>query len=401
MPINIEYYLKLNNSLGVSNKKEIMVNKARQQMEKKFEENPLSFPVKVNGVDRHVLITSSSKDEEKKIISKHDEPLSRGDVIEWDSKFWLLEKLEPYHDIFTTGTILEGLSLIKWLDNNGNIQGTWVSQKSQSSNIGVDEGRVLSLPDDRRNIIIQNNEDTSKIVKNSRFILEGGAWKVVATNKLTSGLIYVTLEEDLINKDLDNVELGIADYYNNIPEYDIQIVNGSFVTINEDQTLQLNVNVTNRSIPVTSPVIEYTLSDANVASVDSHGLLKPTRTGSVIVTALYKNVSTQIEISITESTAFSYTCEIIGSEDIKVGRTQVFKVKFYRNGIEYPDESKFSLTATDGISSTNLASISTQDNVNNACAILASQNIGYIKLYVTNLNGLSVSSKNIRIKPLY
>lgn len=138
-----------------------------------------------------------------------------------------------------------------------------------------------------------------------------------------------------------------------------------------------------------------------MASVDSNGLIKPIKTGSVFVTASFKSAVAQIEISITESTSYSYTCEIIGADDIKVSRTQTYTAKFYRNGIEYPDESKFSLTADDGVSITNLATIGTQDNVNNSCKVVASQTLGYVRLHLSNANGLSTTNKRIKIRPLF
>ena len=65
------------------------------------------------------------------------------------------------------------------------------------------------------------------------------------------------------------------------------------------------------------------------------------------------------------------------------------------NGIEYSEQSEFYLTSDDGISPTSLAQIVSQDSVNNSC-IVKGLGIGYVKLFVKNLDG-SIVSNGFRI----
>ncbi|MCM3274530.1 hypothetical protein M3691_38150, partial [Paenibacillus elgii] len=85
--------------------------------------------------------------------------------------------------------------------------------------------------------------DTLRLRKGQRFIFDGRPWKLTAIDGLLSGLIYFELEEDEYNSSKDNLDLRIADYYNNVADYSVTILNGSYVSFEESQALQLNVEV--------------------------------------------------------------------------------------------------------------------------------------------------------------
>lgn len=364
--------------------------------------SPEAYDVTIEGLSKRVIIQQTSKDNVLQILSKKDD-FKAGDVVRHNYIDHLVMLRPQYNQMYQKSKIEMCNINLKWVDSEGIVQShPSVYYFNTRSNFGVEEGKVMTLPDGRRQTVLQRNKHTVKIKRDRRFIIGGEAFKVIDVDYVSDeGLVNLSLQSSADITPKDNLELEIADYYGNIADFKIQILNGSFATINEDQTLQLNVNVTNKSIPVASPVIEYTLSDSKIASIDFDGLITPITTGSIIVTASYKDISAQIEISITESTAYSYTCDIIGADDIKVGRTQTYTAKFYRNGVEYPDESKFSLTADDGVSITNLATIGMQDNVNNSCTVVASQTLGYVRLHLRNANGLSTTNKRIKIRPLF
>ncbi|WP_405168521.1 hypothetical protein [Paenibacillus sp. FSL H3-0286] len=400
----LDKYKRNNNSLDGSIKGE-REEDFKLSVSSAFMDSPSYFEVLINNKDTFVKshIVDDSETKEQKIIVTLDHQIKNGDVVDWQQDKYINILTDNMANTYYRGTLRLCCGQLKWVDDEGEINKRYFTFKSDpATNFGTDNGNIIVLGSERRTLLVSFDEDTTSFRKDDRFIFDSRAWKITALDNISiKGISIVTVQEDLINPAKDNQELEIADYYDNVADYKIQILNGSFVTINEDQTLQLNVNVTNRSIPVTSPVIEYTLSCTNVASVDSNGLIKPIKTGSVFVTASFKSAVAQIEISITESTSYSYTCEIIGADDIKVSRTQTYTAKFYRNGIEYPDESKFSLTADDGVSITNLATIGTQDNVNNSCKVVASQTLGYVRLHLSNANGLSTTNKRIKIRPLF
>ncbi|ASA21823.1 hypothetical protein B9T62_14195 [Paenibacillus donghaensis] len=364
--------------------------------------SPEAYTVIIGDQEKRVIIQQTSKDNVLQILSELN-GYKAGDVIRHSQDSYIVMLKPQYNQMYQKSKIEMCNINLKWVDSEGSIQSFPSVFYYNKSSSGIDEGSIINLPNGHRQAVVQKNGHTIKLKRDKRFIIGGEAFKVVDVDYVSDeGLVNLSLQSSAdLNSAKDNLELEIADYYDHIADYKINITNGSFATINTEQTLQLNVNVTNRNILVTSPVIEYSLSNTNVASIDSTGFLKPIATGSVFVTATYNNVSTQIEISVTESTAYSYTCEIIGVDDIKKGRTQTYTAKFYRNGVEYPDESKFSLTDDDGISITNLATIGAQDSVNNSCSVIAAQTLGYVRLHLSNANGLATTNKRIRIKPLY
>ncbi|MEK4006344.1 Ig-like domain-containing protein [Paenibacillus sp. FSL H3-0333] len=364
--------------------------------------SPESRTLLLNNSQTKMIVQNTSKENTLQILGKMNQ-FKSGDIVTYESNNYLVAELPHYNKFYLKSEIKLCSGQLKWIDDDGEINSRYFTFKSDpATNFGTDNGSIVVLGSERRTLLVSFDEDTTNFRKDRRFIFDGRAWKITALDNISlKGIAIVTVQEDLINTATDNLELGIADYYGNVANYSVTINNGSFVTISDDQLLRLNVIVTNNSIPLPSPSLSYTSSDERIATVSFEGTISPLTPGTVIITATYKNVSAQIKVSITDSTAFSYTCEIIGPNEIKVGRTQSYTAKFYRNGVEYPDKSRFSLTSDDGVSPTKLASVSFQDEEMNTCSIVAGSSIGYVYLHVKNDNGLSESKIRIRIKPLY
>lgn len=370
-----------------------------------FKDSPSFFQVLLNNdplpLNSQIVDDSDVKDQKKIIVI--DRAIKNGDVITWNSEKWMNILTDDMSGIYYRGTLRLCSGQLKWLNEDGELNSRYFAFKSDpATNFGTDNGNIIVLGSERRTLLVSFDEDTTGFRKDNRFIFDGRAWKITALDNISlKGIAIVTVQEDLINTATDNLELEIADYYGSVADYDIKINNGSFVTIASDQSLQLNVVVTNNTFPILSPTLSYASRNETIAVVSSGGIITPISSGSVDIVVTYRNVSAQIEVSITDSTAFSYTCEIIGPSEIKVGRTQSYTTKFYRNGIEYPDKSRFSLTLDGDGSPTNLAKITEQDIDLNTCSIVAGNEIGYIYLHVKNDNGLSESKIRLRIKPLY
>jgi hypothetical protein len=351
-----------------------------------------------------VWITDDSELKSQKVITAiPGQSVDVGYLYLWNNEYWLtIQNDYQLGGIYDRGVILRCYSSIKWLDENGDIRSSWFCMQSNStSSFGIEDGRVLILPNERRELTIQDTIYTRKIEKNKRFIVDGRAWRVIGVNRLIDGIITLTLEENLINKDLDNVELGIADYYNNISDYSVTILNGENVTISTDQTLQLNVQAKNNDRIIESPVLVYSIDFDDVSTVSTTGLVTPLRSGIVIIDVVFKGQTASIQVNITDVVTQNYTCEIVGKDEITVGKSQSYVINFYDNGVEYTDESVISLKSDDGVSVTTLASISAQDSVANTFTVLAGSKVGYVQLIAGDVDGKSSVMKRVRIKPLY
>ncbi|RNB59536.1 Ig-like domain-containing protein [Brevibacillus gelatini] len=325
-----------------------------------------------------------------------------GDIVEYIDaalcrKSYLFLNTAPTRDNYDMSIMQEADGFLKWIDLEGIVRTTPFTLKS-SYGLGLQEDKIMILSKERRVIFIQANDDTKQIKNEQRFIFDGRAWEVIAWNGLKDGLIELTLEETQFNDAKDNRELQIADYYGNVAQYTVSILNGTSVSISDKDTLQLNVAVRNNGSHIDNPILTFVSSDENVLTVDKNGLVIPAQVGFANITVLYKNVSSTIHVNVTPSLVNNYTAEFIGATEIKINQSATYNVKFYNNGISIPDKAIFSLVADDGLSATNLASITSSNDT--SCTVKANSTIGYIRLKVMNQNGLIKNEMRIKIRSL-
>ncbi|MGG1650428.1 hypothetical protein ABHN03_16620 [Paenibacillus sp. NRS-1775] len=369
-------------------------------MSSTFSQSPNYFQVNINGEsNQEVWITDDGDVREQKNIVALNYPLKMGDLVIWRDKTWLCNHVDDM-EIYHRGVILICYSTLKWLDGQGEIQETPLSFKTDtSSNFGIQEGRILMMPNERRQITVQKNNQTEKIKKNRRFIIDGRAWKTVGINRLIDGLINLTLEEqDIIPT--DNLELEIADYMGNIADYQLKVLNvKDVVAIEENQALQLNIELTNNSkvIEIDDKII-YSVADETIILVSPTGLVTPLKKGTSKITISFRNISQTIQVNVTSSTTNNYTAHITGDDFIKYNMTKSFACSFKDNGIDRQEKAHFWLTETDGLTPTTLASIIEQDG--QICKIKANNKKGRVILHVENSTRLAHTSKVIEIKSL-
>lgn len=372
----------------------------KQVMSSTFSQSPNYFQVNINGEsNQEVWITDDGDVREQKNIVALNYPLKMGDLVIWRDKTWLCNHVDDM-EIYHRGVILICYSTLKWLDGQGEIQETPLSFKTDtSSNFGIQEGRILMMPNERRQITVQKNNQTEKIKKNRRFIIDGRAWKTVGINRLIDGLINLTLEEqDIIPT--DNLELEIADYMGNIADYQLKVLNvKDVVAIEENQALQLNIELTNNSkvIEIDDKII-YSVADETIILVSPTGLVTPLKKGTSKITISFRNISQTIQVNVTSSTTNNYTAHITGDDFIKYNMTKSFACSFKDNGIDRQEKAHFWLTETDGLTPTTLASIIEQDG--QICKIKANNKKGRVILHVENSTRLAHTSKVIEIKSL-
>lgn len=392
---------KIRDTMYGENLRDIYIQNNRRLLSATFKDSPNYYAVTINDssdlIDVHIIDVSETKDH-KIITYLYDTNLKRGDIVNWKNDKWILFYYDEFSEIYKRSRIAKCPSSLRWLNENGQIVEAWFTLKTDVSTIlGIEDGRVISLPQERRNIIISKNVDTEKIIKGKRFIFDNRAWVVKSINGLNDGLIELILEESQLSE-YDNKELRIADYHNNLPSYSISILNGNFISIRQDEQLQIQVEVKNKDIVIDNPIVIYSVSDESIAMIDENGLLSPISQGQVIVTAIFENVSATLTVVIEDVVQENKTVEILGSSEIKFGQTLTYTCIFKNNGIPYDDEGIFSITADDGVSPTTLASITSQ--VNNSCTIKAGSKAGYVRLHVVNGDGTVSNSLRIQVKSL-
>lgn len=106
---------------------------------------------------------------------------------------------------------------MKFINNGGELveRPVFIQNKSLYTT-GVDDGRVISLPDTKISVAVPFDSETSALSRDRRFLFGYGgryfAYKVTLVDVVTiNGLALLIMEEDAIQPS-DNLELGIADY---------------------------------------------------------------------------------------------------------------------------------------------------------------------------------------------
>lgn len=164
---------------------------------------------------------SNNKDlsDDKYVIAKNENPIRVGDYIRWRDSMWMIftkeTKTIPTHQ---QAKVKEVNELVRWIRNGKIINdgiGWWAYVKSNTLyTMGVSETPYIHVPDAKMMMFLQNNEDTKSLQMNERVFVGTNVYKIKFIDDVSrNGLISFLLDQDTINPNYDNVELGVADYY--------------------------------------------------------------------------------------------------------------------------------------------------------------------------------------------
>jgi hypothetical protein len=265
----------------------------------------------------------------------------------------------------------------------------------------IETNQFLSVPSGKIVVTMQDNPDSDNITIGQRFIKMKNAWKVTGIDRTKNGLLmlYCDLDTFATSDDLVNEIANAGDYI-----YTLEITNGETASIQEGSTLQLNAQVKLNDNTVEKEVI-YSSDNTSIATVDASGLVTAIGAGECIITASLAenpNVYDTITIVVSALPQHNYSVTISGNTSIVKGKTATYTATFTDNGQVITETSEFWLTADDGVSTTTLATITSQDPVNNTCVVTAGNTIGYVKLWVKNTAGTIVSQPyRIQIRNIF
>ena len=328
------------------------------------------------------------------------EEIKRGDLINWDGGNWLIIS-EIGHKRYTyyKGIIQRCNYNIKF-----NFQGTIKEFPAivDSRVFDVETNQYLSIPAGKIVVTMQSNVDSENINIGQRFIKMKTAWKVTGIDRTKNGLLILWCDLDTItaSDDVVNEVANAGDYV-----YTLEITNGETSSIQEGSTLQLNAVVKLNGNVVTNKAIIFSCDNTLVATVDETGLITGISAGDCIITAsLAENPSVYdtIYITVTALPQHNYAVTISGNTSIVKNYTATYTATFTDNGLPISEQSEFWLTADDGVSTTTLATIQSQDPVANTCVVKAGNALGYVKLWVKNTAGTIISEPfRIQIKNIF
>jgi len=351
------------------------------------------------------LVNDNSNIRDEKMVTLSSESVyDSGYLVKYKNEYWLTVHFDNMQDIYKRGIIRKCYTTLKWQDEDGIIQEAWFSKKTDvSPNFGVGEGRVITLPDERRQIIVQSNVHTQKLRKFQRFIFDGRAWKILTSDDTAEGIINIVLAEDQINPATDNVVLRVANYKNIVYSLDIMTNDNTIVNLNQPFQLDIRAYKDDQSISINE--INLSSSDEAIGNVNMNGLFTPLQVGIVDIIAEYKGIEKKISIEVTETYNANLSVYVEGNFqpyfEIKNNQQKIYTAKVL-SGVTIVDSPvEFELFSDDKISSTTLASIIQFDSA--SCTIKNNKvSTGYVQLKVSLQDDPSIVNwYRIQMKPLF
>ncbi len=326
--------------------------------------------------------------------------IKRGDLINWDGGNWLIiSDIGHKRYSYYKGIIQKCNYNIKF-----NFQGTIKQFPAivDSRVFDVETNQYLSIPAGKIVVTLQSNVDSENINIGQRFIKMKQAWKVTGIDRTNNGLLMLWCDLDAIisSDDLVNEIANAGDYV-----YTLEITSGDSASIQEGNTLQLTTEVKLNGNVVTDKTVTFSCDNPSIASVDENGLVTAISAGECMITASLAenpNVYDTITITVTALPQHNYAVTISGNTSIVKNYTATYTATFTDNGLPISEQSEFWLTADDGVSTTTLATIQSQDPTANTCVVKAGSTLGYVKLWVKNAAGTIISEPfRIQIKNIF
>lgn len=157
--------------------------------------------------------------DDKYIIARNEDNLDVGDYIFWRDETWMIFTKEfKTIPTYQQAKIKNANQSIKWI-RNGEIVNNGVGYYAYAQNqtlytMGVSETIYIDVPDGKMMMYMQENADTQDLRINERLIIGGKVYSVKHMDTVSrQGLVSYLLDQDRVDSEYDNMELGVADYY--------------------------------------------------------------------------------------------------------------------------------------------------------------------------------------------
>ena len=312
----------------------------------------------------------------------------------FSNSVWLTINTDNYKYITNSTTIRRCNHLLKWYnDENKLIQEPCILDYFKFRPNVLKETSDMILPDDKKQIIMQLNDNTQQLGYNKRFIFNKMAWQIIDFDTISyPNLLILTVEQHEIDVAKDDLVNEIAGAFE-LPVYEITILNND-IELQAGSNLQLRVNITKNGDIINLPVV-YKSSDETIATVSNTGLVTGVEDGDCSISVELEdnsNVSDAISATI-KNTPINNTIEdIVGDENIPTGVSRVYQIYKYIDGVQQPDTYTFSIN-------NNLGTLT--NITGNSVKIKAGKNTGSIILTAQNNVTADIITKNIEIVTLW
>lgn len=217
------------NIKGATKRQEHLLRERRYQT-MKIRDSLSYHIVSVDGVEREVAIIDTDNLYTKFIFSLPGEDIRNGSLVDWEDNHWLVTERDANSEVYTRGKMEQCNYLLKWVDSDDEIHEQWcIIEDGTKYLTGEYEDRefVVTRGDSRISMTIARNEHTVKFNRDCRFLIDDPGSPHMLAYALTKPLklggvfngdgVYKFVLQEVNTTDLDNQELGIADYYTHFP----------------------------------------------------------------------------------------------------------------------------------------------------------------------------------------
>ena len=371
-------------------RKTLFTDNMKNLVSTEFENSTSYNLVKISSVDRKTRIVEESSiiknPNRKRLLCFPDETIGIGEIVEYDNSNWICVNGDTTSKISDVGIIERCNNVLKFYDSTSTLH--TIPCIISKGLISLDEQKIISTLDSEIAVQISNTSITRQIEINDVFKLGMRSWQVTNIDDITiPGLLLLKMVYSEVSQETHTFVLTI--------------LNGSNLSIQQDNTLQLNVNVTDNGVLLVNPTITYLSSNSLICTVNSSGLVTSVGIGNCSISASANGVSEDIVIEVIAEEQLNLTVEISGSTSIIKTYTKEYLSIFKNNGLPIIKESTFWLTGIDN-QPTTLAVITSQNSINNTC-IVRGDILGSVKLWCKSTDNSIVSQDGmvIQIKSLF
>lgn len=188
------------------------------------------FDVTIDDIPQTVAIINSDNLNEKLICSLPGEDIRHGGLVHWMDQYWLVTEKDYNTTVYTRAKLLQCNYILKWITEDRVIHEQWCAVEDGTKYLtGEMEDRNFTITrgDSRIAVTIARNEDTAKLNRESRFLIDDPLSPKMLSYLLTKplklgmsfgedGVFKFVLQEVSATAD-DNFDLQIADYYKYFP----------------------------------------------------------------------------------------------------------------------------------------------------------------------------------------
>lgn len=205
---------------------DVALNREERMLKEKMP-NSLSFQgITIDGVCQNLAVINSDNLNEKTLCSIPGEDIKLGGLVDWMNNFWLVTEKDANSTVYVKAKMTQCNHMLKWIDSDGVIHEQWCIVEDGTKYLtGEYEDRnfVVTRGDTRLSMTIARNEHTVKFCRRNRFLIDDTDAPMKLSYELTKPLkvgstykdegVYKFVLQEVESTDMDNHELGIADYY--------------------------------------------------------------------------------------------------------------------------------------------------------------------------------------------